>query len=85
MLFSGPNAGFYPEHVLCNFVYAHVRIGPQNYFLTVLVRHAEKDQEGQLRQIEDIADKLSDLVQAGKKLNANYSFENGRFVRGFAH
>ena len=89
VLLSGPNprprlsGGFHSEQLMCDFVYAHDQIGPTNYFLVIFILRAGEDPDEVLHQIEEAADKISDLFQAGKKLEPAYTFHDGQLTPGF--
>ena len=89
MLFSGPDprssasSGFYPGQLVCHFVYAHDRMGPQEDFLLVFILHAKKSRRDVLRQVENAADKIAELLQVGEKLQSIYTFDDAQFLPGF--
>lgn len=68
---------------MCDFSYAHDQIGPQNFFLMIFSGRAVKDLDAVLPQIEDAADQLAELLQAGTKLESVYTFASGRLLPGF--
>jgi hypothetical protein len=88
-LFFGPDprsrssGGYYPGQFVCNFTYVQDRLGPQSNFLLVLILHAEETREDMLRQVEDLADKIAELLQAGAQLESIYTFDCGQLALGF--
>jgi hypothetical protein len=88
-LFAGPDprtkfsGGFYFGQVICHFTYAHDQFGPKDHTVSVVVTHAEEDPEEVLRQVEDAADKLAELVETGYRLTAVYTFKGWALTAGF--
>jgi hypothetical protein len=89
-LYSGPSprprssGGFYAEQLICGFGYAFDQIGPKTYFvLVIILLNAEEDADDVLRQIEEAADKITELVDTGRRLTAVYTFDGGRLLPGF--
>jgi len=88
-LFAGPDprrrfsGGFYPEQLICYFAYAHDQFGPRDHTVSVVITQAEEDPEEVLRQLEDAADKLAELLEAGQRLTAVYSFNGRELTPGF--
>jgi hypothetical protein len=68
---------------MCDFVYAHDQIAPTNYVLVIFILRAGESPEDVVRQIEDAADKLADLLQEGKKLGAVYTSDEGELTPRF--
>jgi hypothetical protein len=79
----GPRLGDYREQVVYDFAYAHDRLGPQDRTVSVVIARAQEDPEGGLRQIEDAADELADLVEGGHELMTIYTFDAGHLTPGF--
>jgi len=88
-LFAGPDprtkffGGFYFGQVICHFAYAHDQFGPKEQTVSVVVTHAEEDPEEVLRQVENAADKLAELVEAGYRLTAVYTLKGWTLTPGF--
>jgi hypothetical protein len=89
VLLSGPNprprlsGGFHLDQLMCNFVYAHDQIGPTNYFLVIFILRSVGGRDEVRRQIEEAADKIADLLQAGKKIAPVYTSAEGQLTPGF--
>jgi hypothetical protein len=49
----------------------------------VFITHADEDPDEALRQIEDAADKLAELVEAGHRLTAAYPLKGWTLTPGF--
>jgi len=79
----GPRLSDYREQTVCDFAYAHDQLGPQDHTVSVVIARSEKDPEGLLRQVEDAADKLADLVEEGHELTTTYAFDAGHLTPGF--
>jgi hypothetical protein len=62
--------GFPPEHIICIFAYAHIRTKPQDRFIVVIIL-GSREQFG-CPEMEDVADALAELLEAGKKPKAAY-------------
>jgi hypothetical protein len=79
-LFSGPYrqnafAGeLRSEQLVCNFIYVHDRIGPHNEHVTVTVRNAKEAPDDVFHQIEEVADKIADLVAQGRRVARIYAY-----------
>ena len=88
-LFAGPSprlrfsGGFYRNQVICNFAYVHDQFGAKDHTVSVFIVHAEEDPNEALHQVEDAADKLTELVEAGKKMTAVYTFNRWELTPGF--
>jgi hypothetical protein len=89
-LYSGPNprprfsGGFYLEQMICGFGYAFDQIGAKTYFvLVIILLHAEEDTEEIVRQIEEAADQIAELVDEGQRLTAVYTFDGHQLTPGF--
>lgn len=88
-LFAGPDprtkfsGGFYDGQLICHFAYAHDRFGPKDRTVSVVITHAGGAPEEVLRQVEDAADKLAELVEGGQTLTAVYTFNDSTLMPGF--
>lgn len=84
-LFSGPDprpkpsGGFYSDQVLCEFAYAHDQLGPKDHTVLVVITHTKPNPEDILREVEEAADKLAELLERGYALTAAYRF-SGRVL-----
>ena len=67
---------------MCDFAYAHDQLGPKDHTVSVVIARAEEDPEDVLRQVEDAADKLADLVEEGNELTTTYTFDAGHLTPG---
>ena len=87
-LFAGPDprtkfsGGFYDDQVICQFAYAHDQFGPRDRTVSVVITRAEQNPEEVLRQVEDAADKLAELVEAGHRLTTVYTFKGWQLTPG---
>ena len=86
-LFSGPDprprvlGGFHDNEVICQFLIANERFGPNDHTVVVVIARAEKAPKEVLGQIEDAADKLAELVATdGLRLDAVYAFNDRRLT-----
>jgi hypothetical protein len=77
-LYSAPSSSL--RRTVCIFVYAHDQIGPQNAFVSVIVRFPLRSpRKTAAKQIEELADKVSELVRSGKRIASSpYIFEKGQ-------
>lgn len=88
-LFFGPDprsafsGDYYPGQLVCNFLCVQYRLGPQSNFLLVLMLHAKESREEVLRHVEDAADKIAELLEAGAHLELIYTFDRGELTLGF--
>jgi len=87
-LFAGPDprtkfsGGFYDDQVMCHFAYAHDQFGSKDRTVSVVIARAEQDPKEVLRQVEDAADKLAELVEAGHRLTTVYTFKGWQLTPG---
>lgn len=87
-VFSGPRprrrseGGFYHNQVMCDFTYAHRRIHDTEHVVIVRL-HCDKTEQEIGCQIQELADKLAELVAQGKKLEFSYIFNKGQLVPSF--
>ena len=88
-LFFGPDprskssGGYYPDQLVCNFTYVQDGLGPQTNFLLVLLLCAKESREEILRHVEDAADKIAELLEAGAHLESIYTFDRGELTLRF--
>jgi len=80
-LYAGPSLS--SGRAICTFSYVHDRIGAQNEFFNVVIPFPTKSRPKAPKELEEVADKVADLVQKGKKLVSSYVLEKGRLVPGF--
>jgi len=78
-----PSGGFYPSQLVCNFAYVQDRLGLQSNFLLVLILHAKESRGDALQQVEELADKIAELLQADQKFEAVYTYDEGQLMLGF--
>jgi hypothetical protein len=87
-VFSGPRprrrakGGFYHNQIMCDFTYAHRRIHDTEHAVIVTL-HRDKTEQEIGCQIQDLADKLAELVAQGKKLEFSYTFNKGQLIPCF--
>jgi hypothetical protein len=87
-LFFGPDprpsaSGSYsPTQMICSFAYVHDRIGPDNHLIEVVMFHTKETGAELLRQVEEAADKLAELVASGQTLERAYTFDGGLLIPG---
>ena len=80
-LFAGPNprptpsGGFFARQRICSFWYVHNQLGPKRRYVVVYIPKAEIN-------IEDAADLVADLVQAGQKLRGIYTVNDSQLTPG---
>jgi hypothetical protein len=80
-LFSGPtprpnaSGGFFAGQLMCSFSYIHDHIGRKRKYLVVYILDVEKT-------VEEAADHIAALVQAGEKLRGLYTLANGQLKPG---
>ena len=72
-----PSGGFFSEQIMCSFSYMHDQIGWQRRYLVVYIVDAKKT-------VEDAADHVAELVQAGQKLRGVYTLADGQLKPGRA-
>src|ERR1700722_18469688 len=72
-LYSGPRLS--SARTICIFSYVHDRIGVQNEFVSVAIPLPTKSPRTTAKQLEEVADKLVDLVKNGKKLASSCTFD----------
>jgi len=65
-----------PRQVICEFAYVRTGKARENRFVVVLIS-VEKHQGIGLREIEEAADKLAELLKAGEKPKAGYVIQGG--------
>jgi len=88
-LFAGPDprtkfsGGFYADQAICQFAYAHDQLGPKDRTVSVVITQAAEDPEEVLRDAEEAADKLAELVEQGERLTAVYTFNGRELKPGF--
>lgn len=88
-LFAGPEArprvsgGFYDDQVVCYFAYAHDDLGPKDDTTSVVITHAAEDPEETIRQVEEAADKVAELVAESRRLTAVYTLAGWHLSPGF--
>ena len=87
-LFSGPDPSPYistngcAKHVICTFGYVHDRIGPKRNSLVVFIALVNDGHKYLVQQLENTADKIAGLVQAGYELEPAYTFRGGLLSSG---
>jgi len=74
--------GSYHNQIMCDFTYAHRRIHDTEHAVIVTL-HRDKTEQESGCQIQDLADKLAELVAQGKKLEFLYTFNNGQLIPCF--
>jgi UDP-N-acetylglucosamine 2-epimerase len=67
---------------MCAFTYAHRRIHDTEHAVIVTL-HRDKTEQEIEHQIQELADKLAELVAQGKKLEFSYTFNKGQLIPSF--
>ena len=80
-LYAGPNLS--SGRTICTFGYVHDRIKAETEYVNVAIPFPTKSRPRAAKELEEVADKVADLVQTGKKLASSYVLEKGRLVPGF--
>jgi hypothetical protein len=68
--------------MFCNFIYVDDRIGAENNELTIIIRRPGIIRSAVIRQVEEAADKLTELLAKGNKLEVLYTFDADRLLPG---
>ncbi len=75
-----PGGGFISGQVVAHFRYALDPAGITSGPISVIVKHAGASQQILLNQIREAADRLAEILQAGKKLEPGYELDSGKLL-----
>src|SRR3984893_148069 len=72
---AGSTGGLFSGQMFCNFIYVDDRIGAENNELTIIIPRPGIIRSAVIRQVEEAADKLTELLAKGTKLEVVYTFD----------